>query len=278
MKKASFVVELMSIIFGIMVLADCTSAPNTITPFEQYRSTFSRETKKTENMINETENLIKDASSYETRVGDIPTAEYDTVEKLIAEMKEAKQNTHVQLQSVNELGHSVTADGYYTNTGKKIKGFDAVVYGDMHIPATLSVLDQRYTNILAKYNNVDFNVLKRPNKPFNASAMKIIRSAKIEILAAQSDVAAKDWAAGKKAVERANGYLKNAINLDLNDIEQYQIVQVQTELKKVSNDISIGSGIDTAGSVLEEAAKGAAGILGGFSNILKGIGDNVKKD
>jgi hypothetical protein len=255
----------------------CASLSNSKTPFEQFCLSFSQEVTKAEQSIGKYRDFVKELSDYEKRVGTLSDPDYESLDSILLEIPDAKQNMEVQIKYAKDIGRSVTADGYYTETKKSVRGWDAVVYTNLHVDTTLGALGQTATETMAKYNSIDLNLLKRPNKPFNANFYKILTEANIEIASAKSDVAAKDWTSGKSAVNRANEAIKRVLKLDLNNIEQYQISLIQSDLKKVSQDISLGSTINKAGSIVEGAAEGAAGILGGLGNILKGIGNKVNE-
>jgi hypothetical protein len=51
----------------------------------------------------------------------------------------------------------------------------------------------------------------------------MIAGAKIKIAPARLDIFARNWTSAKEAVDAANNALKQALRLDLNDIEQHQI-------------------------------------------------------
>jgi hypothetical protein len=76
-------------------------------------------------------------------------------------------------------------------------------------------------------DKIDMNMIKRPNKPFNKNTMRIIAEANTELEVAKSDVASKDYASGKNAIDRVNGIIKDALRSEPNDIQLYQISMLQ---------------------------------------------------
>jgi hypothetical protein len=259
-----------------MFFVSCASLSKGPTEFEQFSVSFSQEVDKAEQNIEKYLVFVKELSGYEKRIGNLLDIDYTNIEEILSNISNVKKGMDLQIQKAKDIGRSVTSDGYYTNTKKKVRGWDNVVYINMCVETKLSALDQANREAGEIYGSIDLNLLKRPNKPFNANVTRLITDAKIEVASAKSDVAAKDWTSGKSAVDRANNAIKNALNLELNDIEQYQITLIQNELKKVSSDISLGSTINKAGSIIEDAAKGATGILDGIGDILKGVGKKLK--
>lgn len=259
-----------------MIFVSCASLSKGPTEFEQFSVSFSQEVDKAGQNIEEYLVFVKELFGYEKRIGNLSDIDYDNIEEVLSNISNAKKGTDLQIQKAKEIVRSVTADGYYTDTKKKVRGWDTVAYTNMYIETKLSALDQANREAREIYDSIDLNLLKRPNKPFNANITKLITQANIEVASAKSDVIAKDWTSGKNAVDRANSAIKNALTLELNDVEQYQMALVQNELKRVSSDISLGSTLNKAGSIIEDTAKGATGILGGIGGILKGIGEKLK--
>jgi hypothetical protein len=246
------------------------------TEFERFSLSFSREVDRAEQNIEAYSVFVKELSEYEKSVGDLLDSDYTTIEEILSDIPGVKKEKDVQIQRAKDTGRSVSADGYYTKTKEKMDGWDNAAYTAMHIETKLSALDQADREAENIYGSIDLNLLKRPNKPFNADVTRLITQAHIEIASAQSDIAAKDWTSGKASVDRANSVIKSALSLELNDIEQYQLTSIQNELKKVSSAISLGSTLNKSGSIIEDAAKGAAGILGGIGEILKGVGERLQ--
>jgi hypothetical protein len=264
------------VIFLSMSFVSCASLSKGPTEFEQYSVLFSQEIDKAEQSIEKYLVFTKELSGYEKRIRNLLDIDYTNIEEILSNIPNAKKEMDLQIQKANDIGRSVTSDGYYTNTKKKVRGWDNIAYINMYVETKLSALDQANKEAREVYGSIDLNLLKRPNKPFHANVTKLITQANIEIASAKSDVAAKDWTSGKSAVDRANNAIKNALRLELNDIEQYQITLIQSGLEKVSSDVSLGSTINKAGSIIEDAAKGATGILGGIGDILKGVGEKLK--
>jgi hypothetical protein len=256
-------------------LASCASLSKGKTEFERFSFSFSQEASKAEQSINKYSEFVKKLSDYEKRVGNLSDADYVDISETLTDIHEYKNKMDLQIQKAKNTSRSVTPDGYYKDTGKKVRGWDNVVYLDMHIEAKLNALDQASMEAGKNYNAIDLNLLGKPDKPFNADAARLIRLAKSEIAAAVSDVSAKDWTSGKSSVDRANNAIKDALKLELNTIEQYQISLTQNDLRKVSSDISLGSTLNKAGAIIENAVEGATGILGGIGDILKGIGNQL---
>jgi hypothetical protein len=268
---------------GLMVMfslpiffVSCASLSKGPTEFEQFSLSFSHEIDKAEQNIEKYSVFAKNLSGYEKRVGNLSDIDYTDIEEILSNISNAKKEMDLQIQKAKDIGRSVTADGYYANSKKKVHGWDNVAYTNMYVETRLNALDQTNREAGEIYGSIDLNLLKRPNKPFNANVTRLITQANIEVASAKSDVAAKDWTSGKSAVDRANNTIKNALSLELNDIEQYQTMLIQSELKKVSSDISLGSTINKAGLIIEDAAKGATSILGGIGDILKGVGEKLK--
>jgi hypothetical protein len=270
-------IEHIVMLFLSMFYVSCASLSKNPTQFEQFSLSFSQEVNKAEQSIGNYSVFVKELSGYEKRVGNLLDDDYTNIEEILLNIPNTKKEMDLQIQKAKDIGRSVTSDGYYADTRKKVRGWDNVAYTNMFVGAKLNALDQTSRGAMEIYNSIDLNLLKRPNKPFNANVTKLITQANIEITSAESDVAAKDWASGKDAVDRANNVIKNILRLELNDIEQYQIALIQNDLKKVSSDISLGSTLNKAGSLIEDAAKGATGILGGIGNILKGVGEKLNK-
>jgi hypothetical protein len=260
-----------------MFFVSCAGLSKGSTEFKRFSVSFSREVDQAEQNIAAYSTLVQELSGYEKRVGNLSNIDYDTIEKVSSNISNAKKRMDLQIQKAKDTGRSVTADGYYTDTQKQVRGWDADAYTNMYVETKLSALDQASREAGKTYGSIDLNLLKRPNKPFNAEATRLITQANIELASAKSDVAAKDWTSGRNAVDRANSTIKNALALELNDVEQYQMASIQNELKKVSSDISLGSTLNKAGSIIEDAARGATGILGGIGEILKGVGEQLQK-
>jgi hypothetical protein len=260
-----------------MFFASCAGLSKGSTEFERFSASFSREVDKAEQNIEAYSALVQELAGYEKRVGNLSNIDYDTIEKVSSNISGAKKDMDLQIQKAKDTGRSVTADGYYTDTQKEVRGWNAVAYTNMYVETKLSALDQANREAGKAYGSIDLNLLRRPNKPFNENVTKLITQANIELASAKSDAAVKDWASGRNAVDRANSAIKNALALESNDVEQYQITLIQNELKKVSSDISLGSTLNKAGSIIEDAAKGAMGILDGIGDILKGVGEQLSK-
>jgi hypothetical protein len=261
----------------VMLFVSCASSSKAPTEFEQFSVSFSQEVDNAEQNIEKYSELVKELSGYENRLGDLSDIDYTNINETLSNASGAKKEMDVQIQKAKDIGRSVTADGRYTNTKKKVRGWNNDAYTNMSVEIKLSALDRAKRAAEEIYGSINLNLLKRPNKPFNAKATSLIKQSNFEVASAKSDVAAKDWTSGKSATNRANNAIKNALSLDLNDIEQYQINWIQDELKKVSSDISLGSTLNTAGSIIEDAARGATGILGGIGDILKGVGKKINK-
>jgi hypothetical protein len=268
---------ILSIGFVVMLFVSCASSSKAPTAFEKFSVSFSQEVDKAEENIEKYSELVKELSGYEKRLGDLLDIDYMNINEILTNISDAKKKMDLQIQKAKDIGRSVTADGRYTNTKKKVRGWNNDAYTNMYVEMKLSALDQAKSEAVGIYGSIDLNLLKRPNKPFNANVTRLIKQANIDVASAKSDVAAKDWTSGKSATNRANTAIKNALSLELNDVEQYQITWIQNELKKVSSDISLGSTLNTAGSIIEDAARGATGILGGIGDILKGVGKNINK-
>ena len=256
-------------------LTSCVSLSKAPTQFEQFSFSFLQEINKAEQNINKYSEFVKKLSGYEKRIGNLLDADYVDINEILTYIPDTKNEMDLQIQKAKDIGWSVTSDGYYKDTRKKVRGWDNVAYTSMHIETKLDALDKTSIEAKKNYNIIDINLLKKPNKPFNADATRLIMQAKIDIASAASDVSAKDWTSGKSNVDRANDAIKNALKLELNNIELYQITLIQNDLKKVSSDISLGSALNKTGSLIEDAAKGATGILDGVGGILKGIGKKL---
>jgi hypothetical protein len=259
------------------LLLSCAGLSKGKTEFERFSVSFSQEADKAEQAIEKYSALAEKLSEYEKRVGNLSDNDYANIEELLSNISNAKNEMDLQTQKAKDIGKSITAEGYYATTNEKVRGWDAMAYTDMHIDAKLSALNQTSREARRIYDSIDLNLLKKPNKPFNANATKLITQATIEVDSVKSDVAIKDWASGQNAVERANDTVKNALRLELNNIEHYQIMLLQDELRKLSSVISLGSTLNKAGSIIEDAAKGAVGILGGIGGILKGVGEKLSQ-
>jgi hypothetical protein len=267
---------LMAAAFLSMFCVSCAGSSKGPTEFEQFSVSFSQEVDKAEQNIKNYSALAKELSGYEKGVGNLLDIDYTNIEEILSNIPHVKKEADLQIQKAKAVGRSVTAGGYYTNTEQMIGGWDNIAYTNMYVEVKLSALDQANREAEGIYRSIDLNLLKKPNKQFNAETTRLITQANIEIASAKSDIAAKDWTSGKSAVDRANNVIKNTLSLELNDIEQYQITVIQNELKKVSSDISLGSALNKAGSVIEDAAKGAVDILGGIGEILQGVGERLK--
>jgi hypothetical protein len=266
----------MALLVAAMLFVSCAGLSKGPTEFERFSTSFAQEVAQAEQTIEQYAVSARELSGYEQRVGNLSDSDYAGIEKITSKSSDAKRKKDLQLQKANDTGRSVTADGYYAKTKEPVGGWDNAAYAALHIETTLRALDQANREAEQLYGAIDFTLLKKPNKPFNASATRLIAQAHSEIVSAQSDVAAKDWAAGKDSVDRANSVIKNALTLELNDIEQHQITLLQNKLRKVSSDVSLGSTLHKAGSIIEDAAKGATGILGGIGEILKGVGEQLQ--
>jgi hypothetical protein len=265
------------VMFSLSIfLVSCASLSKGPTEFEQFSLLFSQEIDKAEQNIEKYSAFAKELSGYEKRVGNLLDIDYVNIEEILSSISNVKKAVDLQIQNARDIGRSVTADGYYTSTKNKVHGWDNIAYINMHIETKLDALAQANREAGEIYGTIDLNLLKKPNRPFNTNVTRLITQANIEVASAKSDVAAKDWTSGKSAVNRANTAIKNALSLELNDVEQYQITSIQSELKKVSSDISLGSTMNKAGSIIEDAAKGATGILDGIGGILKGVGEKLK--
>jgi primosomal protein N' len=265
----------MVMVSASMSFVSCANLSKGPTEFEQFSASFSQEIDKAGQSIEAYSVFVKELSGYEKRVGNLLNVDYDHIEETVSNIAHTKKEMDLQIQKAKDTGRSVTANGCYTDTGTEVRGWDSAAYTNMHIETKLSALDRASREAGKIYDSLDVNLLKRPNKPFNANATKLITQANIEVASAKSDIAAKDWASGKNAADRANDAIKHALILELNDVEQYQITLAQNELRKVSSDISLGSTLNKAGSIIEDAAKGATGILGGIGDILKGVGKKL---
>jgi hypothetical protein len=264
-------------LFLSMLLAACSGLPRGSTEFERFSRSFSREASRAEQTIADYSALVSELSGYEKRVGNLSNVDYDTIEKLSSNIADSKKKMDLQIQKAKDTGRSVTAEGYYADTPKQVRGWDSAAYANMYVETELGALDQADREAGKAYGSLDFNLLARPNKPFNPEVTRLITQANIELASAKSDIAARDWASGRNAVDRANSAIKSALALELNDVEQYQMASIQNDLKKVSSDISLGSTLNKAGSIVEDAARGATGILGGIGEILKGVGEQLQK-
>ncbi|MFP3042966.1 hypothetical protein LQZ19_14215 [Treponema primitia] len=267
---------------GILLVSaftiSCTSTPHGSNQFEKFSSTFLKETDKVEKSIITFSEHVKELSAYENKIGALSDSDYDKVGKLSTKISDAKTKTEIQIRTVKETAKSVTSDGYYTATKEKVGGWDAASYTNLHIEITMNGLDKQYSDSLSEYKNINLKLLEKPNKPFNSDAIKIMTEVKIYIDSARSDISAKNWNAGKDNVDHANTALKDAIKLDLNNIEQYKIGLLQNDLKDVANKISLGSAVKETGSVLKTVAEGAANIWGGVGNIIKGVGNSFVEE
>jgi hypothetical protein len=264
-------------IFSVISLASCASLSKGPTQFEQFALSFSEAVNKVEWNIDRYSEFVKELSNYEKYIGNLSDSDYNRIDELLSAIPEVRKETDLQLQNAKDIGRSVTNDGYYINSGKKVGGWDNVAHTNLHIEANINTLDHAYIEVMENYRSIDLNLLKKPNKPFNANITKIMMQINIEITSAKSDVVVKDWTSGKNAIDRANNAIKDALKLELNDVEQYQMALIQDELKKVSSDISLGSTLNKAGSLIEEGASGAIDILGGVGDILKGLGKKINK-
>jgi hypothetical protein len=247
------------LVCGMMVMG-CVSAPQGPTPFEIFGSSFSQEMDKAESVLDEFGNSVKTLSDFEGRVGSLSQSDYDNLENLSPKMPDNKRNTETHIQSAKDVGQSVTIEGYYRGSKKRIKGWDAVAYANLHVETQLANLDKKYADFLSVFDSIDMNLLKRPNKPFSKTAIENIAAANIELNAAKSDVAAKDFTSGKKDIDRANDALKRALRADPNEIQQYQISQIQKELEPVAKNVSFGDAINRAGSAVEGVVNRIFGI------------------
>ncbi|GHV71188.1 hypothetical protein AGMMS49928_21910 [Spirochaetia bacterium] len=268
-------------IFGLVISAmnmSCAGAPHGRSQFEKFSLSFLEETRKAGEEITNLNNLVTGLSDYENRVGTLSDAEYKNVEKIKTEIPNVKSKIEMQIEKAKVTSRSVTPDGYYSDTKKEVKGWDAASYSNLRIETTLKELDQNYANSTSGYKNVNLQLLEKPDKPFNANTQTLLTEVKIDIASAKADISVKDWNSAKTNVDLANAALKRAIQLDLNTIEQYQAGLLQNDLKDVSNQISLGSALNTAGSILKTVGEGAANIWGGVGKIINGIGDNMKKE
>jgi hypothetical protein len=273
-RNALYLMQLAGILLASVFAVSCAGTPHGSNQFEKFSSAFLKETGRAEESIVAFSENVKELSEYENKTGTLSDSDYDNVEKLSAKTSDAKNKIELQIKTAKETGRSVRSDGYYAATSERVTGWDAASYTNLHVETTLNELDKRYSASLSKYKNINLKLFEKPNKPFNSDAVKIMAEAKIYIDSARSDVSAKDWKAGKENVERANTALKDALKLDLNNIEQYKIGLLQNDLKDVSNKITLGSAVNETGSVLKTIVEGAANIWGGIGNIIKGVGDS----
>jgi hypothetical protein len=273
MKKIGFLVFI-----GIVFLvSSCATAPGGLTQYEQFSRAFSDEINKAKANINIMSNYISELSGYEKRIGALSDADYNTINKIIDSIPAARNNMETQIQIAKDTGNSVTPDGCYSNTGKKVHGWDNAAYINLHVGLTLSSLDQERSQTMQNYNAINAILFEKPNKPFNANAAALFAKIRIDISLAESDIAAKNWKEAKTNTDNANNRIKSAINLDLNNIELYQTNAFQDKLKSLTSQITLASVVNTTGTILKDAGEGAAGILDGIGSMFKGIGNALNK-
>jgi hypothetical protein len=273
-----FLISLAGILLVSAFAVSCAGTPRGSNQFERFSSAFLKETNKAgESIVTFNEN-VKDLSDYENKTGTLSDSDYDKIGKLSKKISEEKNKIELQIKTAKETGKSVTSDGYYTDTKEKVSGWDAASYTNLHIETTLSALDKQYAASLREYNNINLKLFEKPDKPFNNDAIKIMAEARIFIDSARSDVSAKNWKEGKANVDNANAALKDALKLDLNNIELYKIDLLQNDLKDISNKISLGLAVNGTGSVLKTVVEGAANIWSGIGNIFKGVGESFVEE
>jgi t-SNARE complex subunit (syntaxin) len=256
----------------------CASTSNGKSQFERFSSTFLKETNKAQENIVTFNQLVKELSDYENKIGLLSNTDYENAGKLSKEVSDVKTQMETQIETARDIGRSVTSDGYYRDTNREVSGWDAASYTDLHVETTLNALEQNHTDSINKYKNIDFKLFEKPNKPFNTNATKLVTEVKISIASAKSDISVKDWKAGKANIDKANAALKNALQLDLNNIEQYQVSLLQNDLKDAANKVSLGLALNETGSLLKNAGEAAVNILGGIGSVLKGVGETLKEN
>ncbi|WP_010262203.1 hypothetical protein [Treponema primitia] len=264
------------LIFSVLSMS-CASTPNGTSQFEQFSSTFLKEIDKAEKTIITFNKLVKELTGYENVIGTLSNSDYENIKEIVTEIADTKNKMELQTEIAKDIGKSITSDGYYKDTNKKIRGWDTAAYINLHVETTLNAIDQKHTDSINGYNNIHLQLFEKPNKPFNNGTIKILTEVKLDIASAKLDISAKDWNAGKANIDHANIALKNALKLDLNNIEQYQVSLLQNDLNDISNQVLFGSAINETGSILKNAGEGAASILGGLGSILNGIGDVIKE-
>jgi hypothetical protein len=262
----------------IFLVLSCATTSNGLTRYEQFSISFSTETKKAKENIDIFNNYVNELSDYEMLIGTLSDSDYNDVNKIVDNLPGSKSNMDIQIQTAKDIGNSVTSDGFYTDTGKKVRGWDNVAYTNLHVATTLEALDQEHAESMSNYNNIHLKLFEKPNKPFNTDVIKIFTGIRIDMTSAKSDIAANDWNMAKNNTNNANNKLKSAINLDLNNVELYQISIFQNELKNISNQITLGSAINTTGTILKNVGEGAAGILQGIGDVFRGIGSKLNED
>jgi hypothetical protein len=112
-------------------LLSCVGVPQKPAPFDIYCLSFSEETEKTIHTIDEFREDVLTLCNSEKRVGELSNSEYDNIEKIVDGLPNIEHEINFHIQSLKNKSQSITTDGFYTGTKKKMKGWDAAAYSNL---------------------------------------------------------------------------------------------------------------------------------------------------